>query len=64
MGLSCIVAHHLTEIRSVLVASRRLSETDIPSYVSTVSSKLRQDPTIDSVITLGLELGVRRAEAA
>jgi simple sugar transport system substrate-binding protein len=32
--------------------------TDIPSYVSTVSSKLRQDPTIDSVITLGPALGV------
>ena len=32
--------------------------TDIPQYVSTVSSKLRQDPTIDSVVTLGPALGV------
>ena len=31
---------------------------DTPSYVSTVSSKLRQDPTIDAVLTLGPALGV------
>jgi simple sugar transport system substrate-binding protein len=32
--------------------------TDTPQYVSTVSSKLRQDPSIDSVVTLGPALGV------
>ena len=32
--------------------------TDTPQYVSTVSSKLRQDPSIDSVVTLGPSLGV------
>jgi simple sugar transport system substrate-binding protein len=32
--------------------------TDTPSYVSTVSSKLRQDPSIDAVVTLGPALGV------
>ena len=32
--------------------------SDTPSYVSTVSSKMRQDPSIDSVITLGPALGV------
>ena len=32
--------------------------TDTPQYVSTVSAKLRQDPTIDSVVTLGPSLGV------
>ena len=31
---------------------------DTPSYVSTVSSKLRQDPSIDAVVTLGPALGV------
>ena len=32
--------------------------TDTPQYVSTVSAKLRQDPSIDSVVTLGPSLGV------
>jgi simple sugar transport system substrate-binding protein len=32
--------------------------SDTPSYVSTVASKMRQDPSIDSVITLGPALGV------
>ncbi|HTF48511.1 MAG TPA: substrate-binding domain-containing protein [Pseudonocardia sp.] len=32
--------------------------TDTPQYVSTVSSKLQQDPTIDAVVTLGPALGV------
>jgi simple sugar transport system substrate-binding protein len=31
---------------------------DTPQYVSTVSSKLHQDPSIDAVITLGPALGV------
>jgi simple sugar transport system substrate-binding protein len=31
---------------------------DTPQFVSTVSAKLRQDPSIDSVITLGPALGV------
>jgi simple sugar transport system substrate-binding protein len=31
---------------------------DTPQYVSTVSAKLRQDPSIDSVVTLGPALGV------
>jgi simple sugar transport system substrate-binding protein len=31
---------------------------DTPSYVSTVSAKLQQDPSIDSVVTLGPALGV------
>ncbi|MDT7589679.1 MAG: simple sugar transport system substrate-binding protein [Pseudonocardiales bacterium] len=32
--------------------------TDTPQYVSTISSKLQQDPTIDAVVTLGPALGV------
>jgi simple sugar transport system substrate-binding protein len=32
--------------------------TDTPQYVSTISAKLRQDPTIDAVVTLGPALGV------
>ena len=32
--------------------------TDLPSFVSTVSAKLQQDPSIDAVITLGPALGV------
>jgi simple sugar transport system substrate-binding protein len=32
--------------------------SDIPSYVSTVSSKLRQDPSIDAVITLDASFAV------
>jgi simple sugar transport system substrate-binding protein len=32
--------------------------TDTPQYVSTVSSKVRQDPSIDAVVTLGPALGV------
>jgi simple sugar transport system substrate-binding protein len=32
--------------------------SDTPQYVSTVSSKLRQDPSIDAVVTLGPALGV------
>jgi simple sugar transport system substrate-binding protein len=32
--------------------------TDKPQYVSTISSKLQQDPTIDAVVTLGPALGV------
>ena len=32
--------------------------SDTPQYVSTVASKLRQDPSIDSVVTLGPALGV------
>jgi simple sugar transport system substrate-binding protein len=32
--------------------------TDTPQYVSTVSAKVRQDPSIDAVITLGPALGV------
>jgi simple sugar transport system substrate-binding protein len=32
--------------------------TDLPAYVSTVSSKLAQDPSIDAVVTLGPQLGV------
>jgi simple sugar transport system substrate-binding protein len=32
--------------------------TDTPQYVSTVSAKLRQDPSIDAVVTLGPSLGV------
>jgi simple sugar transport system substrate-binding protein len=32
--------------------------TDAPQYVSTISSKLQQDPTIDAVVTLGPALGV------
>jgi len=32
--------------------------TDTPQFVSTVSSKLQQDPTIDAVVTLGPALGV------
>ena len=32
--------------------------SDIPTYVSTVSSKLRQDPSIDSVITLDASFAV------
>ena len=32
--------------------------TDTPQYVSTVSAKLREDPSIDSVVTLGPALGV------
>lgn len=32
--------------------------TDTPQYVSTVSAKLRQDPSVDSVVTLGPSLGV------
>jgi simple sugar transport system substrate-binding protein len=32
--------------------------TDLPQYVSTVSAKLQQDPTIDAVVTLGPQLGV------
>jgi hypothetical protein len=31
---------------------------DTPQFVSTVSAKLRQDPSIDSVVTLGPALGV------
>jgi simple sugar transport system substrate-binding protein len=31
---------------------------DTPQYVSTVSAKLRQDPSVDSVVTLGPALGV------
>jgi simple sugar transport system substrate-binding protein len=31
---------------------------DTPQFVSTVSSKLKQDPSIDSVVTLGPALGV------
>ena len=31
---------------------------DLPRYVSTISAKLRQDPSIDSVVTLGPALGV------
>jgi simple sugar transport system substrate-binding protein len=32
--------------------------TDTPQYVSTISAKLQQDPTIDAVVTLGPALGV------
>ena len=32
--------------------------TDTPQFVSTVSSKLKQDPSIDTVVTLGPALGV------
>jgi simple sugar transport system substrate-binding protein len=32
--------------------------TDTPSYVSLVTAKLRQDPSIDAVVTLGPALGV------
>jgi len=32
--------------------------SDTPQYVSTVASKMRQDPSIDSVVTLGPALGV------
>jgi simple sugar transport system substrate-binding protein len=38
--------------------------TDMPSFVSTVSAKLQQDPSIDSVITLGPALGVAMAQDA
>jgi simple sugar transport system substrate-binding protein len=38
--------------------------TDIPAYVSTVSSKLAQDPSIDAVVTLGPALGVAMAQQA
>jgi len=36
--------------------------TDMPQYVSTISAKLAQDPTIDAVVTLGPQLGVAVAE--
>ena len=36
--------------------------TDLPQYVSTVSAKLQQDPTIDAVVTLGPQLGVAMAQ--
>jgi simple sugar transport system substrate-binding protein len=36
--------------------------TDIPAFVSTVSSKLAQDPSIDAVVTLGPQLGVAMAQ--
>jgi simple sugar transport system substrate-binding protein len=32
--------------------------SDTPQYVSTVAAKMRQDPSIDSVVTLGPALGV------
>jgi simple sugar transport system substrate-binding protein len=35
---------------------------DIPTYTSTVSAKLTQDPTIDAVVTLGPQLGVAVAQ--
>jgi simple sugar transport system substrate-binding protein len=37
--------------------------TDLPQYVSTVSAKLQQDPTIDAVVTLGPQLGVAMAQS-
>jgi simple sugar transport system substrate-binding protein len=36
--------------------------TDIPAFVTTVSSKLAQDPSIDAVVTLGPQLGVAMAQ--
>ena len=36
--------------------------TDIPTYTSTVSAKLTQDPSIDAVVTLGPQLGVAMAQ--
>jgi simple sugar transport system substrate-binding protein len=36
--------------------------TDLPAFVSTVSAKLKQDPTIDAVVTLGPALGVAMAQ--
>ena len=38
--------------------------TDLPQYVSTVSAKLQEDPTIDAVVTLGPALGVAMAQSA
>ncbi|MDT7701667.1 MAG: simple sugar transport system substrate-binding protein [Pseudonocardiales bacterium] len=38
--------------------------TDLPQYVSTVSAKLQQDPSIDAVVTLGPALGVAMAQNA
>jgi simple sugar transport system substrate-binding protein len=37
--------------------------TDLPQYVSTVSAKLQQDPSIDAVVTLGPQLGVAMAQS-
>jgi simple sugar transport system substrate-binding protein len=37
--------------------------TDLPQFVSIVSAKLRQDPSIDAVVTLGPALGVAMAQS-
>lgn len=37
--------------------------TDLTAYVSTVTAKLQQDPSIDAVVTLGPALGVAMAQA-
>jgi simple sugar transport system substrate-binding protein len=37
--------------------------TDLPQYVSTVTAKLQQDPSIDAVVTLGPQLGVAMAQS-
>jgi len=37
--------------------------TDLSAYVSTVTAKLQQDPSIDAVVTLGPALGVAMAQA-
>jgi simple sugar transport system substrate-binding protein len=38
--------------------------TDLPGYVSTVSAKLQQDPTIDAVVTLAPDEGAAMADQA
>jgi simple sugar transport system substrate-binding protein len=38
--------------------------TDLPGYVSTVSAKLQQDPSIDAVVTLAPDEGVAMADQA
>jgi ferredoxin len=43
---------------SVLDEDERAADDCIPTYVSTVSSKLRQDPSIDAVITLDASFAV------
>jgi simple sugar transport system substrate-binding protein len=37
--------------------------TDLPQFVSTVSAKMQQDPSIDAVVTLGPQLGVAMAQS-